>query len=107
MPTQYDIEIIRGKPFSSQICAKDDDGVPLDLTAYTFSGWLQLDATGIHYPFTTQLSIPASGIVNLEMPVYTSSGLFITEYLLYVDANHTGDSNNSIRLLQGYAEVYP
>jgi len=101
----YNLSIIQGDSFSLDIIVKDDDGNPMNLDGYSLRGKMKSrysDSSGIAEFGITQGG--ASGQLSIELDSLVTETLRVYQYLYDVEAYKP---ENSFKILNGYANVYP
>lgn len=108
MATKYNINVVRGDPFSSTVATTNDNDSPFNLSGYSISG-------GIRYRYTEpdlvnfEVAVndpPNSGVLTMGLTANETRGLPVSQCVYYLKAIPSG-SNVPIPLLEGYAYVYP
>ena len=107
MSGKLDIIIEQGAKFVRTVQIKDKDGVVVDITNDTFSG----DVRKRHNSTTETLNInatiidAANGKIELSIASSLTSAAEAGEYVY--DVLWTPSFNNSVRLIEGIAEITP
>ena len=108
MATSYDLNIVRGSSISIRLNAKDDDGVPYNLSGYTVSGHVRRDYsnTGILLDLKPTIlnNFEASGYIDIEVPATGTVGLPVTQAIYDVEI-YSGTFTE--KLIEGYANIHP
>ncbi len=107
MATNYNLNITRGSNFSIRLVAKDEGGLPINLSGYSARSYvkhhysstgnlLDLDPTPTEPKASGYIDINISGAQTINMPIV--QGVYDLEIYsgTYVD-----------KLIKGYANIFP
>ena len=103
MATKANISIDQGTSFTTEVLLTDENGDPLDLTAYTANSQIRKTYTSLtSVPFNTVLS---NGQVMLSLSANATGNLEAGRYV-YDVVVHDG-SNTITRVVEGIVTVNP
>ena len=107
MSGKLDIIIEQGADFQRTVQIKDKDGVVVDITGDTFEGDIRktYSSTDETATFNITISDAANGKVSLALDYTTTTAINPGKYVY--DIIWTPAANQSVRLLEGIAEVTP
>lgn len=103
MALYTDIAIDQGSTYTGRIPVVDSNGLPVDLTAFSSRGQIRksYESTSA-VDFTTDISDPESGVINLALSAATTSAIKAGRYLFDVEIF---DSTTVIRVSEGQVHV--
>lgn len=105
----YNIEqITAGSSFSLVFRAQTSAGTPINLSGYSINSSIKekySSSTGIA-SFTSNITVPESGLCNVSLSAAQTSGLAAGVYVYQIYSNNTGTLDN-ISLLDGYLPIGP
>ena len=108
MATSYDLNIVRGSSVSIRLNAKNDDGVPYNLSGFAVSGHVRhkYSDTGVllNLSPTVVNNFEASGYIDIEVPASATTGLPIVQGIYDVEI-YSGTFTE--KLIEGYANIHP
>jgi hypothetical protein len=108
MATSYNLNVTKGQGISIRLNAKDDDGLPLNLSGYSISGHARekYSSSGILLDLNPSVVIgfEASGYVDINVLSSSTINLPVTQAVYDVEM-HSGI--NVTRLIEGYLNIYP
>lgn len=103
MATKANISIDQGTTFTTEILLTDDNGDPLDLSAYTANAQIRKTYTSLtSVPFSTNL---ISGQITLSLSANASGNLESGRYVY--DVVVRDNSNNLTRVVEGIVTINP
>ena len=103
MATKANISIDQGTTFTTEILLTDDNGDPLDLSAYTANAQIRKTYTSLtSVPFSTNLSF---GQIVLSLSANVSGNLESGRYVY--DVVVRDNSNNLTRVVEGIVTINP
>lgn len=107
MADTYNINIDQGSSLSIRATAKDSNGVAINLSGYTASGYVRFrySDTGILLNLAPVITTPASGIVDISLSGSQTNTLPTTQAVYDVEVY--GASGYVLKLLKGYFEIGP
>lgn len=86
-PATYDIVVLQNATFRLRLTATQSGGTPVNLSGYTIDSDICGASTGQQVAtFIPTIVSAASGIVELNLPPATSSGIQVGRYLYDVSA---------------------
>lgn len=104
MALKGNITIDQGTDFSTSIDITDDNGDPIDVSAYTGAAQIRKHYTSSNsYSFTVTTS--SSGQVVLSMNAATTANIAAGRYVY--DCELTSNSNTVSRIIEGIVTVTP
>lgn len=104
MALKGNITIDQGTDFSTSIDITDDNGDPIDVSAYTGAAQMRKHYTSSNsYSFTVTTS--SSGQVVLSMNAATTANIAAGRYVY--DCELTSNSNTVSRIIEGIVTVTP
>lgn len=111
MPDSYNIDLILGQSYCLQATAKNSSNVAIDLSTYTVRGGVKNKFSDSSYSlnFNPTILSAVSGIIQVSLSGYMTSGLKIGVFPYDIEAAQTGISGdgNVIKVLRGYVSTWP
>ena len=108
MATNYNLNITQGSDFDIRLAAKDENGSPIDLTAYSVSGHAKhkfSDASNLLDLSPSRVdSFYESGYIDIKIPAATSKTLPIVQGVYDVEI-YSGTYHQKI--IQGRVNIFP
>ena len=103
---KYDIELVRGDSFSVDFQLQDQNGTPINISGYSFSGAIRSSYCGTvqSYLSFTPIAPSGSGIFTMALGSAASSNLSGSKFI-YDAKGYVG--NDTITLVHGDVNVYP
>ena len=111
MPDYYDIDLIIGQSYCLRATAKDSSNNPIDLSSYTVRGGVKYNFSDNNYAlnFNPTIYSAASGIIEVSLSGYMTSGLKIGVFPYDIEVAQTGimGDGNVIKILRGSMNTWP
>jgi len=96
----------QGSTFISVVSLVDDTNEPLDLTGYTTSGQVRKTySSTTSVDFTTTVSTPTSGEIQLQLTDIQTGGMKAGRYVYDVEISSGGGTVT--RVIEGQLEITP
>lgn len=107
MATNFNLNITRGSNFSVRLIARDENGVPINLSGYSASAQVRhhYSSTGVILDLNPTPAAPlASGYIDIYLSGAQTTGIPIVQgvYDLEISAG-----NYTNKLIKGYANIFP
>lgn len=109
MATNYDFSINKGETFTLNLTLKDSNGVPIDLTDYSVSGFLKYkySDTGRLLNLQPAKQLPyESGIINISCSATGTAVLPVTIAVYDIEIS-LGVTGNTTKILNGKVNINP
>jgi hypothetical protein len=108
-PLDRDITIYQGTTFKVLLAIKDSDGLPVDITSYTFEGMGRRKVTDLaesfEFDFTILNQTTNRGQVEMELTPADSSAVAVTDFrTIFLYDVEVDDGSDVSRILQGRVE---
>lgn len=108
MATNYNLNLTQGSDFNIRLAAKDENGSPIDLTAYSVSGHAKhkySDASNLVDLSPSRVNgYYASGYIDIKIPASTSKSLPVSQGVYDVEI-YSGDYHQKV--VHGKINIFP
>ena len=106
MATVTNLYVDQGSFFRTYITVSNTDGTPLDLSDYTVASQMRKSfSTSTAYDFTTSISNPIAGRVQIQLTSEDSRQIPAGKYLY--DLEVTAPSGEKTRVVEGIVIINP
>jgi hypothetical protein len=110
MSNKLDIELKQGEDFYRLLTIKNEDGTPVNLTGFTFSGMIKESFTSpvfLSFSFTVKDQVTNTGEVEMTLPASQSSKKPVSSKAKFVYDVEMNSGSQVTRILQGSLLIDP